>query len=322
MQEFELVKRISRFRGADVKGVVVGQGDDCAVVDVEGERWLVTTDMLLENVHFNLDFTDTVSLGWKALCVNLSDIAAMGGEAVFYTAAVGVPVGFNGDEVVGLFRGMDDAARRYGLALIGGDTNASKCGLVVSITVFGRAPFGKFVLRSGACVGDKIYVDGYIGESAVGLELLRRGCFEPTSLVAAHLRPEPSMKLGRLALNYATSMIDLSDSLAGNLLRILKDSGVGAELRIGAVPCSDDFKRVCRELSLRELDLLLCGGEDYRLLITVPPEKEKDFVREAANCGCSVSCIGVITKERGKIVLVDDRGKREKVKLCGYEHEF
>jgi thiamine-monophosphate kinase len=273
-----LIEALSRRFGPAPNGVVLGIGDDCAAIDLGGPDYLLwTVDTLVEGVHFDLAYTSLEQLGWKALAVNLSDIAAMGGEPGYALLSLGWPPSRDRDRALELADGLARAAREYDTAVIGGDTVASPGGLLVTVTLTGRVPARRMVRRSGARVGDVIWVTGCLGDAAAGLEVLKQGLKlapdlkEP--LVRAHLAPRPQLPTGRLLAQegLATAMIDLSDGVATDLFHLCRASGVGARVYAASVPLSPQVQAAAALLARDPLDLALKGGEDYQLLFTSPP---------------------------------------------------
>jgi thiamine-monophosphate kinase len=278
--EFGLIERITPGCVVESARVVKGIGDDCAVIRQEDPAlWqLVTTDMLVEGVHFRREDLSPQQLGAKSLAVNLSDIAAMGGtpKDAFISLAISDEVSV--EFVEGLYAGMKTMAAHHGVNLLGGDTTASLSGLVISITLTGNVRPEEVLLRSGAQVGDTIFVTGPLGDAAAGLHALLHGPVErdPAAnlLVTRHLEPQPHLALARAiaATRLAHSMIDISDGLAADLGHICQQSGVGCLLEESLLPLSDELCSYCRHRGLNPLHLALGGGEDYVLLLTASPE--------------------------------------------------
>lgn len=304
--EFGLIRRFLSKLSFKTRNVVVGPGDDCAVIRVSGKRYLlVTTDMLIEGVHFRRDWMTPSVIGEKAMLVNLSDIAAMGGNPRFALISVGLPRSFSVSEADRLFLGIKKVARENGVAVIGGDTNASHR-LVINVVMIGEAEGGRVLTRSGAREGDSIYVTGTLGDAALALQARRP------------LLPPCRIPVGKkLARNRSVhSLIDLSDGLAGDLRHILEESGVGAEVDIEKVPVSPGFFEKARRLG-RDADLLkLAGGEDYELLWTASPGAG---MPRKIN-GVPVAKIGTILPKGAGLRLIDSRGKRFRKKISGFRH--
>jgi thiamine-monophosphate kinase len=277
--EWDLIKALSREFGPAPPGVILGIGDDCAALALNGSDYLLwTVDTLVEGVHFDLAYTSLSQLGWKSLTVNLSDIAAMGGEPRHALLSLGWPPARDRREALAFAAGLAQAAREYGVAVIGGDTVASPGGLIVTVTLTGRVPAAQMLRRAGAQIGDLIFVTGPLGEAAAGLEILRQGLDLPPelkeALTEAQLRPRPLLRAGRLLAQegLATALIDTSDGIATDLYHICQASGVGARLPAAAVPVSPRVTAAAPHLGRDPLDLALFGGEDYLLLFTASPE--------------------------------------------------
>lgn len=309
------------------EGVVVGIGDDCSITRVEpGEVILTTTDLLIEDVHFRCRHDEPESLGGRALAVNVSDIAAMGGEPRHAWLGLAAPRTLTFDWVLRVVDGFLAAARDYGVVLVGGDTSASPSGLVLSITVSGSAPAAEVVRRSGARPGDAIVVSGSLGNSAAGLALLERGQSAGSAaereLLDAHLRPRAAVAVGRFAAasGVVTAMIDLSDGLATDLRHVVAESGgLGAVIHGEQVPISAALRTVCGELCLDPFDLAIGGGEDYRLLMTVAPEEVESFVARARYAtGARLTVIGRVERTVGIRLLRD--GRVTELSATGYQH--
>lgn len=276
--ERRLIERLSRLFGSPPSRVSYGIGDDTAILSPATDHDLLwTIDALVEGIHFDLSYTPLRSLGWKSLAVNLSDIAAMGGEPQYALLALGWPPARELAQALELARGMQEVAEEFGVRVIGGDTVATPGVLMLSLTVLGQIPAGRALRRDGARVGDEIYVTGPLGLAAAGLEMLRQGLELPQEtkapLLGAFLRPRPQISAGRLlaAERLATAAIDLSDGLASDLEQICLRSKVGAVVRADALPIPPSVINVANLVGKKPLDLALKGGEDYQLLFTAPP---------------------------------------------------
>lgn len=318
--EFGLIGRIAS-RVADGAGVRIGIGDDAAAAEPTPGRWLlVTTDMLLEGIHFDLAYSDPYRLGRKSLAVNLSDVAAMGGEPRHFLLSLAVPPGVTVEFLDRFTEGMLDLAREHGITLMGGDTCRSSSGLVISVTLHGEQVPELVIRRSGARPGDLVFVTGTVGDSALGLELLRRGERQGWA-VDRHLDPTPRVRAG-LALAEAQlcgAMIDVSDGLAADLGHILDLSGVGARVEIGCLPLSPSFRELAPGVTQDPPLLALTGGEDYELLFTVPAGRSGEVVPLLAEIGLAATPIGEITAGSGLSVVGHD-GREAPVARGGYNH--
>jgi thiamine-monophosphate kinase len=327
-RETALVEALSRKFGPPPPGVVLGIGDDCAALSLDGADYLLwTVDTLVEGVHFELSYTPLTRLGRKSLVVNLSDIAAMGGIPLYALLSLSWPPAKDRAGALELGQGLAQAAREYGVAVIGGDTVASAGPLMVTVTVLGRVPGDEMVRRAGARVGDRLYVTGPLGESAAGLGLLQGRPdqdIDPslkTALSQAHLDPQPQLKAGRLLARQrlATAMIDLSDGLATDLFHVCRASAVAARIDAAAVPVSPRVKAVAPILRQDPLDLALKGGEDYQLLFTSPPELAGSLAQAFSQAGLpSPVCLGEIVPGEG-VLLVTPTGDRD-IAGAGYDH--
>jgi thiamine-monophosphate kinase len=317
LRERELVSSIREEFSARRRDLVLGIGDDAAVVRGAEGSCLLTTDLLIEDVHFIASLHPPHYLGRKSLNVNLSDIAAMGGRPSYALLGLALRKGQEIDWVRDFFGGFKTAAREAGVALIGGDISAAKR-IVVSITVIGEA--GRFIRRSGARPGDLIFVSGYLGDAAAGLRLLRRGCRlgqdkRADHLLRAFLDPAPQIALG-LALSRrraASAMIDTSDGLSVDLLHLCKESGTGAEIDLDRLPLSPAI-RIYEKKPER---LALHGGEDYQLLFSVNSDKVSKIAGLTKRF--RLQRIGRMTQGKS-IQVVNARGKKRPLAVKAYEH--
>lgn len=327
MNEFEFIKQIAEGVPRVGEGLIKGIDDDAAVIEgPRGTAWLVTTDIFAEGVHFERGWADWKTLGKKALLVNISDIAAMGGAPWFYFVSIGCPKDVSEKDLMDLFDGMKQVAGGNDMILAGGDTTASKNGLFVSITVIGNTPKENVIYRKGARPGDKIFVSGAFGGSAAGLECLKKGLKDKkySNLIERHLLPEPRLKLAYwLSKNKcASAMIDVSDGLKGDLDHIAEESGVGYKLFAEKVPADEGVKKMADELGLNALELVLAGGEDYELIFTMNKEEEKKFFELSSrdDLGCRVTEIGEVVDDAGVGVILDERGEEVKLAHWGFVH--
>ncbi|MHB9023245.1 MAG: thiamine-phosphate kinase [Armatimonadota bacterium] len=264
-------------------------GDDAAAIELpDGNLLLVTTDMLMEDVHFRLAWDDLPALGWKALAQNLSDIAAMGGVPTHAVIALALPAQLAPHDAQELYRGIADLAAQAAVDVIGGDTIRSAGPLTLTLTVLGRVAPEELLTRSGARAGDALFVTGALGRAAAGLRVLDDGRPAPPELSAAvdaQMRPQPRLAAARAiaATRLATAMMDLSDGLATDLHRLCRASAAGAVIVGEAVPVDPVVEACCRwlpEAACDPLRLALAGGEDFELLIAAPSDAE-DQLRAA-----------------------------------------
>ncbi len=329
LTEIELVRAIRKVLSGQAPGVVVGVGDDAAVVDPRPYPGVLTTDMLVEGVHFEIGVTSPHDLGHKAITVNVSDVAAMGGSPRFGLASLAISPGLEASWVMELYGGMRQAADDYGMTLVGGDTSRSEQA-VLSVTVIGEVGAGRAVTRSGAQPGDALVVTGSLGGSAGGLWVARAKHDRQTealssewgrALVARHERPMARVGEGQaLAAARATSMMDLSDGLALDLARLCEESGCGARVRLDAIPLAAGLEDLQHLGDVEPLDLALHGGEDYELLATMPRESvqpTRETLRE--RFGTSLTEIGEITPGR-EVIAVSDDGTEDPLEPKGWDH--
>ncbi|MEO3690738.1 thiamine-phosphate kinase [Roseateles paludis] len=309
MGEFDLIRRYFTRPDHTAHGVAVGIGDDCAaLVPTPGHHWLISSDMLVEGRHF-LPTVDPAALGHKALAVNLSDLAACGATPRGFTLALALP---RVDEawLAGFSQGLFALADAHACPLVGGDTTQGP--LNICITVFGEAPAGQMLRRNGAKPGDEIWVSGRLGDARLALEAFR-GRVSSAGLDVlrpAMERPTPRVALGQALRGIATSSIDISDGLAGDLGHILAASGVGACLDLPALPRSPQLAAQPRAA---QIECLLAGGDDYELVFTASPGHALPDV------GLPLYRIGVIEPEPGLRVR-DEAGQLLPTSWRSFDH--
>ena len=324
--EFGLIERLAALLPPASSPVVVGIGDDAAAVGDGPKLTLYTTDLLLEEVHFRLDLISPEGLGYKALAVNVSDIAAMGGSPEYGLVATAWPLESPVETCDGIYRGLALAAEHFGVELIGGDTSRSG-NVILSIFLTGRVGRELVQARSGGQVGDILLVTGSLGASAAGLELLLHAETEVETEVARslkerHLRPVPRVReAGAAARGGSRAMIDLSDGLASDLGHICKASGVGAEVDVDAIPVEPGVAAVAHAFGKDPLAYALFGGEDYELLMAVPPEKAHEVMRAVREeTGTAVTAVGrLVLPEKGTSLLHAD-GRARPLERGGWDH--
>jgi thiamine-monophosphate kinase len=318
MDEFELIRRYFATLTAPRDDVALGIGDDAALLaPPRGHEVVVTTDTLIAGRHFP-DDTDPQAVGWKALAVNLSDLAAMGAEPRWFTLALTLRMA-DPEWLAGFAAGLGAMAREAGVALVGGDTTQGA--LSITITAMGTVPAGKAVRRSGARAGDAICVTGTLGDAALALRLLGEGGGrgEARSADLEHLRarlhrPVPRVAVGAALRDIAHAAIDLSDGLAGDLAHILDASGAGAEIRAAKLPMSPAFKALSDPED--RLELQVAGGDDYELCVCLPPD---GVAKLRQRLDVSMTEIGRVVKGKG-LVVVDAKGKKRAIEPFGYRH--
>lgn len=325
--EGELVRWLRTLRPQKSTHVRTGVGDDAAVVRVGRDRDLIlTADLSIEGVHFTAGLHPARSIGHRALARSLSDIAAMGGVPRFALISMALPRAVSRAWVEDFYRGVTDLAARFRVEVIGGDTSIVRRTAMIDVTVAGEVSRGRGLLRSGARPGDMIYVSGRLGQSARGLEILksqarkskrtreeRQERSEAAVAVKAHLYPEPRCHLGRWLQNAGipSALMDISDGLSTDLMRLCEASGVGARIDAGRIPGPAG---VTAEHSL---ELALNGGEDYELLFAVPRRKAGKVPRTCS--GVPLQCIGQMYRPR-EVLLIDQDGRPSPLAPAGYDH--
>lgn len=313
--EFELIARYFT-RPVTQRGVLLGVGDDAALLDVPaGQTLVAATDTLVEGRHFMIG-APAQSIGHQVLAVNLSDLAAMGATPAWALLSLSLPAA-EPDWLADFATGLHALAERSGTALVGGDTVRGPC--VITITVLGLVPVGTALLRSGARAGDLLFVSGSPGESAAGLALLQAGSADPADpadpLVLRHRYAEPRLALGKTLRGRASAAMDVSDGLLGDLGKLCAASGVGARLHLDRLPVS--MQLAARFNAEKCEQLVLFGGDDYELLFTVPRDAAGDLETELAAV-CPVRCIGEIIDGDG--VRCERAGRPVAVTGGGYDH--
>lgn len=319
--EFQIIDYL-RQQCRAAPGLVRGIGDDCSVVKVpEGDELLTTTDLLAESVHFDLDWTDLMHLGRKAVSVNISDLAAMGARPRYLYLSIALPEDLELGALERFFSGFLAACHEYGAVLAGGDTCRSPAGLTISVTAQGTAPRGKWVGRDGALGGHVLYVTGTLGDSALALRRLKTGDVPDSCLLQRHINPTARLATG-LALAEAgipAAMIDLSDGLLGDLEHILRASAAGAVIEIESIPLSDRFRSdLDNDPDLMEL--ALAGGEDYELLFAASAEHQDAIAAISDRTAVPICRIGTIVSGTGRIRLIGPHGEVPLPARRGYKH--
>lgn len=314
--EFGLIDHLTKNFNIKQKSTVKGVGDDAAVISCDSKKeMVVTTDLLLEGVHFDLSYVPLKHLGYKAVVVNLSDVYAMNAEPSQITVSVAVSNRFPVEALEELYAGIQAAAKIYNIDLVGGDTTSSTTGLLISITALGTVNKGDAVYRSGAKENDLLVVTGDLGAAYMGLQVLEREKevfkvnpnsqpdLEPYSyLVERQLKPEARKDIPALLKELGvkpTAMIDISDGLSSEILHICNNSKVGCNLYEDKIPLDPQVISACEEFNLDSTTIALSGGEDYELLFTINTE---DFPKIKANPHLTV--IGHITDEKEGVHLI------------------
>ena len=329
--EFGLIEHLTKNFEIKQKSTIKGIGDDAAVLNFEDKRIVVSTDLLVEGVHFDLSYMPLKHLGYKAIIVNLSDVYAMNAEATQVTVSIAVSNRFPLEALEDLYAGIETAAHIYGIDVVGGDTTSSNKGLLISVTAIGEVQPDNEVYRHGAKPNDLLVVSGDLGAAYMGLQVLEREKevykvnpnsqpdLEPyTYIVERQLKPEARKDIVKLLTDLEvkpTSMIDVSDGLSSETMHLCKQSKVGCDLYENKIPLDPQVISTCEEFKIDSTTVALNGGEDYELLFTVSQE---DFPKIKANPNLSV--IGYIKEEKEGIHLVTRADTRIPIKAQGWKN--
>ena len=328
--EFGLIDHLTLNNELKNASTILGTGDDAAIIDHFGRQTVITTDLLLEGIHFDLSYTPLKHLGYKSVVVNISDIYAMNATPTQIVIGLAFSNRFSVEALDEFYEGVYAACEKYGVDLVGGDTSTSQRGFVISVTAIGEVAPDSFVKRSGAKVNDLICVSGELGGAFLGLTLLEREkkIFEETGaqpdlegqayIVGRLLKPEARKDI----IEYfseteilPTSMIDISDGLSSEMLHICKQSNTGCVLYEDKLPFNDEMKEFAYKLKLDPTACALSGGEEYELLFTVP---QGDHEKIKANPGISI--IGYITEAAEGKKLITRGGNKHDLVAQGWNH--
>jgi thiamine-monophosphate kinase len=328
--EFGLIREIAATTTIKNKNTIRGIGDDAAVLDAEGKKIILSTDMLVEGVHFDLSYMPLKHLGYKAVAVNLSDICAMNATPGQITVSLAISNKFSLEAVEELYEGIQIACEKYGVDLVGGDTTSSHSGLVISITAVGFADADEIVYRDGARETDLICVSGDLGSAYLGLQLLNREKqvflenpkIQPDLtgydyLLERQLKPEPGTDIIRSLKDAGIkphSMIDISDGLASEILHICNSSGTGCQIYEDKIPIDVKAAELAEEFNMNPVTCALNGGEDYELLFTIALS-DFDKIKKIKD----VHLIGHITEKNTGCMLVDKAGQFIEIKARGWD---
>lgn len=329
--EFGLIEHLTKDVELHQKSTVMGIGDDAAVIHQEGRHSIISTDMLVEGIHFHLSYSPLKHIGYKAVVTNLSDIYAMNAYPEQITVSIAISNRFSVQALEELYDGINTACRVYGVDLIGGDTTSSTSGLIISITAIGSSEPQDIVYRSGAKPGDIICVSGDLGAAYLGLQILERerqlyeahpgvqpDLENQEYLVRRQLKPEARRDVIDTFRKYKltpTAMMDISDGLSSEVFHICKASNVGAFIEEGKVPIHPDTEQMALKFKIDPITCALSGGEDYELLFTVD-EKDLEKIRYMP----SVYIIGDIVEEKDGMTLHTTGGNIHPLKAQGWQH--
>lgn len=330
--EFGLIDRLTADFPIQNPSTLKGVGDDAAVINHEGERTLVSVDMLVEGIHFDMTYTPLKHLGYKAAVVNFSDIYAMNGTPTQIVIGLGVSNRYSVEALDALYDGIRLACERYHVDMVGGDVTSSKTGLIISITVIGTAKEEDIVYRSGAHPNDLLCVSGDLGGAYMGLLVLEREKAEFLAnpnmqpklegldyVLERQLKPEARKDVIKQLKEIGvkpTSMIDISDGLASEILHLCKESGVGCQLYEGKIPLDPTTDKLAKEFQIVPSIAALNGGEDYELLFTIS-QADYEKIKELS---LDVSIIGYMTADKGVAELITPDKHVIPLKAQGWDH--
>ncbi|MBS1607742.1 MAG: thiamine-phosphate kinase [Bacteroidetes bacterium] len=329
--EFGLIEHLTKNIELQNASSIVGVGDDGAVIDHFGKQTVISTDLLIENVHFDLIYTPLKHLGYKSVIVNLSDIYAMNATPSQITLSLGISNRFSVEALDEFYEGVYAACERYGVDLVGGDTTSSQKGFIISVTAIGEVSPDKYVKRSTAKKGDLLCVSGTLGAAYIGLLFLERE--KKIYLESPAVQPdleEESYVIGKLLKPEArkdiieffdqqnimpTSMMDISDGLSSEILHICKDSGLGCVIYEEKIPIAEEMKNAAYKFKIDPTACALSGGEDYELLFTL---SQNDYDKITLNEGISV--IGYMTDEAAGTTIITKNGNKHPITAQGWNH--
>lgn len=328
--EFGLIDKIAQEVTLYNKETIKGIGDDAAVLDLGNNFTLLSTDMLLEGVHFDLSYVPLKHLGYKAVAVNVSDIAAMNGIPKQITVSIGISSRFGYEAINALYEGINLACENYKIDLVGGDTSASRTGLTISITVVGEVEKNKIAYRSGAKANDIVCVTGDLGAAYLGLQILER----EKSVFLANPNMQPDLDKNEYVVGrqlkpdgrtdvihemnekglVPTSMIDISDGLASEILHLSKISGKGFTIFVDNLPIDNQTLMAANEFNISPITVVMNGGEDYELLMTF---SQSDY--EKVKSIPEITPIGFVTEEPNNILVLNS-GEKSQIVAQGWKH--
>jgi thiamine-monophosphate kinase len=322
--EFGFIERIKGGCLIRNENVIIGIGDDSCVFRTSAEvASLLTTDMLVEQIHFLLEAIPPYQLGRKSLAVNMSDIAAMGGTPKEAVLSVAIPDTVDLEYLDALYDGMKAMAKEFEVNLLGGDTTSSPGPLIINIALVGEAQKEEVLYRSTAKVGDVVFLTGPVGSAAAGLDIILkgRGADEWEELIEAHHNPYPQIKTGRIiaSMKVANSLIDVSDGVAADLGHICTESKLGAIIEEEMIPTTAQFRAYCAKFQENSRHLSLHVGEDYVLLGTVPEESATRLQKALESNGCQFHPVGKTVAESG-LRLEGSDGSVEVIGAIGWDH--
>jgi thiamine-monophosphate kinase len=324
--EGELIERYLAPLARPLPGTLGLRDDAARLSPPPGYDLVISTDAVAEGVHFFAD-DDAAEIAWKALAVNVSDVIAKGAEPWCYQMALSFPEAPEHAWMAAFAAGLADAQSAFGITLSGGDTDRRSGPLSVTITAIGTVPTGRSITRSGAQAGDRLFVTGDLGASALGLRLRRDASLrtawalteaDAASLLARYLRPQPPIAFVPVVRAFATASMDISDGLAQDLGKLCRESGVGARVEAERVPLSAAARRALDHDSPL-IGAVLGGGDDYEVLLTIAPDTAAQFVEASRDVGVTVTDIGQINATR-RVQIADSLGRELQLEQSGWEH--
>lgn len=323
MDEISAHKYLKTSFNTTSSNILLGIGDDCAALTISpGKVVLTTNDTLVENTHFINGQISPQQLGRKSVLVSISDIAAMGGIPRFIMSSIGLGKESSQQFFEHIIDGIKNACEEYGISLVGGNLSGSEK-IFVDIMVLGETDPDRIVKRSGAKPGEKIFVTGSLGDSALGFKMLgnKMPADKQKNLIERHFKPEPRIETGKLLAEQKIpgAMIDVSDGLYLDLARITINFDIGAEIFLKQIPLSKSYTELYRDYSDDKYSLAVTGGEDYELLFTSEPGNKQAIKEISAKTGVKISEIGTVTT-KPEIKFIDENGNERKFKSMGYTH--
>lgn len=329
--EFGLIDHLTKNFKTNLASTIKAIGDDAAVLEFKKKNIVVTTDLLVEGVHFDLSYMPLKHLGYKAVIVNLSDVYAMNALATQITVSIAVSNRFPLEALEALYAGIETAANIYNIDVVGGDTTSSNTGLLISVTAIGEVDSKSVVYRNGAKPNDLLVVSGDLGAAYMGLQILEREKevfkvnpnnqpdLEPyTYIIERQLKPEARKDIVKLLSDLGvkpTSMIDISDGLSSEIIHLCKQSHVGCDIHESKIPLDPQVISVCEEFNIDSTTVALNGGEDYELLFTI---SQADYLKIKANPNLSI--IGYIKEEKEGLHLVTRAETKIPIKAQGWKN--
>lgn len=332
--ETGLIQRIRQKIPVNDPSIALGIGDDAAIINPSKRALLFSTDTIKEGIHFSRKYFSFYDIGWKSVAVSISDIAAMGGLPKYLLLSIAVPEKTPVKNIDELLDGIADISSEYKVSVVGGNLSGSKSGITIDTTIVGEVSGGRSLLRSGAGIGDMIYVTGFPGMSAIGYSILKSGkkgtelnsvpkrVGGSRAFITSHLRPVPRVSAGLFfsKSKSVTAAIDISDGLLADLGHICQQSNAGARIFSNLIPVPHVPRIIGKSLAREPLFYALYGGEDYELMFTVRHDYIARFETSCRQMEIGCTMIGEIVPAAEGIRMVDEHGEELPVETCGYDH--